>query len=338
MEEALGVGEAGEFCQRLSIGEEESIPQLLDDPAYAGFWREHGADCARLAEFRRRRGKLHRDGKALTSWNAMMVAALAKAARVLGEENYLRAAQEARLFLKTRLTGADGRLWLCWRDGESAVEGQLEDYAFYCWALVELYETNFSVSCLREAAGLAEQMEMLFRDQSGEGFFRTAADGERLIVRQKDAFDGAGPSGSAMAGLALARLARLTGRADLREWSDRQLNWLAGEAGRRPEAYCASLLAMMETLYPRRELVCVSAEGVPDWLAATGERERLTVLAKTPENSRGLALLSPRTEQYPVPETGETLYLCREGACAPPVRSSEELDRLLREVREPVLQ
>ena len=338
VEETLGVGEAGVFCRRLSIGEEKSVPQLLDDPEYAGFWQEHGKDCARMAAFRRRRSRLHRDGKALTSWNAMMIAALAKAARVLGGENYLRAAREARLFLKTRLTREDGRLWLCWRDGESAVEGQLEDYAFYCWALVELYETDLSVSCLREAVGLAEQMETLFRDESGEGFFRTATDGERLIVRQKDAFDGAGPSGSAVAGLALARLARLTGRADLREWSDRQLNWLADEAGRRPEAYCASLLAMMEALYPRRELVCVSAEGVPDWLAETGERGRLAVLAKTPENSRGLALLSPRTEQYPVPEAGETLYLCREGACAPPVRSAEELERLLREVREPVLQ
>lgn len=337
VEEVLGVGEAGNFCQQLSIGEGESIPQLLDSPGYADFWREHGADCARLAEFRRRRGRLHRDGKVLTSWNAMMIAALAKAARVLGEEKYLRAAQEARLFLKTRLTGSGGRLWLCWRDGESAVDGQLEDYAFYCWALVELYETDFSASCLREAAGLAEQMETLFQDESGEGFFRTDADGERLIVRQKDACDGAGPSGNAMAGLALAWLARLTGRECLRELAEEQLNWLADEAGRRPEAYCASLLAMMETLYPRRELVCVSAEGVPDWLAETGERGRLTVLAKTPENSRGLALLSPRTEQYPIPASGVALYLCREGACAPPVRSAEELDQLLREVREPVL-
>lgn len=338
VEEALGVGEAGEFCQRLSIGGEKSVPQLLDDPEYAGFWREHEADCARLAAFRRRRGRLHRDDKVLTSWNAMMIAALAKAARALGEERYLKAAQAARLFLKTRLTTADGRLWLRWRDRESAVEGQLDDYAFYCWALTELYETDFSTSCLREAAGLAERMEALFWDESGGGFYRTAAGAERLIVRQKAAFDGAAPSGGAVAGLALERLARLTGRERLRELADRQLRWLAGEAGRRPEAYCAALLAMMEALHPRRELVCASAGGVPAWLAETGERERLTVLAKTPENSRGLALLSPRTQQYPVPLEGDVLYLCREGACAPPVRSAQALERLLREVREPVLQ
>ena len=338
VEEALGVGEAGEFCQRLSIGGEQSIPQLLDDPNYGDFWTEHGASCARLAAFRRRRGSLHRDGKVLTGWNAMMIAALAKGARVLGEERYLKAARDARLFLKTRLTTAEGRLRRRWRDRESAVAGQLDDYAFYCWALTELYETDFSTSCLREAVGLAEQLEPLFWDKAEGGFFRTAADGERLIVRQKDAFDGAAPSGAAAAGLALVRLARLTGRENLRELADRQLRWLAAEAGRQPEACCASLLAMMEELYPRRELVCVSAEGVPAWLAETGERERLTVLAKTPENSRGLERLAPRAAEYLMPGGGTVLYLCREGACAPPVNSEEELTRLLREVREPVLQ
>ncbi len=338
VEEALGVGESGVFCQRLSIGETDSVPQLLEDSGYASFWTEHGAACRRLAGFRRRRGSLHRDDKVLTSWNAMMIAALAKAARVLGEEKYLRAAQSARLFLKTRLTAGDGRLRLRWRDRESAVEGQLDDYAFYCWALVELYETGFSTSCLREAAGLAKQMEALFWDEAGGGFYRTAAEGERLIVRQKDAFDSGTPSGGAAAGLALVRLARLTGEEGLQELADRQLSWLAGEAGRQPEACCAALLAMTEALYPRRELVCASAQGVPAWLAETGERERLAVLAKTPENSRALDRLAPRVAEYPLPASGEMLYLCREGACAPPVGSREELERLLRETREPVLQ
>ena len=141
-----------------------------------------------------------------------------------------------------------------------------------------------------------------------------------------------------MAALALVRLSRLTGREHFRDLAGGQLNWLAGEARRQPEAYCASLLAMMEALYPRRDLVCVSAEDIPAWLAETGERGRLAVLAKTPENSRGLALLSPRADQYPIPAEGEVLYLCREGACAPPVRSAEDLERLLQEVREPVLQ
>ena len=123
VEEALGTGEAQEFSYRLSIGKEESIPNLLADEKYADFWAEHRPQCRALAAFRRRRWSLHRDDKVLTSWNAMMIAALAKADRVLGEERYLKAAQSARLFLKTRLTQPDGRLWLRWRDREAASDG-----------------------------------------------------------------------------------------------------------------------------------------------------------------------------------------------------------------------
>lgn len=335
-EEALGTGEAGAFCRRLSIGREESVPNLLADRDYEDFWQMHKEQCRRAAAFRRRRWPLHRDDKALTSWNAMMVAALAKASRVLGEEKYLKAAQNARLFLKTRLTRPDGRLWLRWRDREPAIEGQLEDYAFYCWALLELYEADFSVSCLREAAGLADQMKALFWDEEEGGFFRTA--GERLIVRQKDAFDAGVPSGAGAAGLALSKLARLTGEERFRTLAARQLAWLAGAAEDYPAAHCFALLAMLEELYPRRELVYASAGEAPPWLSGVGETYRLSVLAKTKENERALANLSSRSARYPVPETGERYCLCREGACAPPAESLPALRRLMREDPEPALQ
>lgn len=340
VEEALGADEARGVCRCLSIGERESVPQLLDNPDYAAFWPEHESSCRKLAAYRRRR-PLHRDGKVLTSWNALMIAALAKAERVLGEEKYGKAARDARLFLKTRLTAADGRLWHCWRDREPAVDGQLEDYAFYCWALTELYETDFSTSCLREAAYLADQMIELFWDEEEGGFFTAAIAGERLIVRRKDAYDSGTPSGGGAAGLALARLARLTGEERFRALTRRQLEWLAGESGRTPSAHCFALLAVMEELYPRRELVCVSGGRIPPWLAGVGEEYRLTVLAKTPENSRGLANIAPRTADYPIPAGDETLYyLCREGTCMPPAGNLDELRAQLSatQARAPALQ
>ncbi|MBD5161996.1 MAG: thioredoxin domain-containing protein [Oscillibacter sp.] len=329
VEEALGTEEARPLCRRLSIGERESVPHLLGNPAYDRFWREHAASCRRLTAFRRQRWPLHRDDKVLTSWNAMMIAALAKADRVLGEERYLKAAQEAQLFLRVRLTRPDGRLWLRWRDQEPAVEGQLDDYAFYCWALLELYEASFDPSLLQEAAGLADRMTALFWDEAEGGFYRTAAGSERLIVRQKDSFDGGTPSGEAAAGLALAKLARLTGAERFRNHARRQLDWLAGEAVDYPAAHCFSLLAMLEELYPSRELVYVSAGRMPQWLAGAGEIYRLSVLVKTPENECALDHLSPRAAGYPVPEEGERFYLCRAGTCAPPVDTLEELRQLV---------
>lgn len=328
-EEALGAEEARPLCRQLSIGERESVPHLLGNPAYDRFWREYAAPCRRLTAFRRRRWPLHRDDKVLTSWNAMMIAALAKADRVLGEERYLTAAQEAQLFLKTRLTQPDGRLWLRWRDQEPAIEGQLDDYAFYCWALLELYEASFAPALLQEAAGLADRMTELFWDEADGGFYRTAAQSERLIVRQKDSFDSGTPSGGAAAGLALAKLARLTGAERFRTHARRQLDWLAGEAMDYPAAHCFSLLAMLEELYPSRELVYVSAGRMPQWLAGAGEVYRLSVLVKTPEYECALDHLSPRAAGYPLPAEGERFYLCRAGACAPPVDTLEELRRLM---------
>ena len=119
---------------------------------------------------------------------------------------------------------------------------------------------------------------------------------------------------------------------------ERQLAWLAGEARSYPAAHCFSLLAMLEALHPRRELVCVSAGTPPQWLAGAGETYRLAVLAKTPENARALANLSRRAETYPIPEEGERFYLCRNGACLEPVDSAAALREQLRERREPVLQ
>lgn len=337
LEEALPPAEAGEVCRRLSIGAAESVPHLLDDPAYASFWREHGEACRQLAA-RRRRRPLHRDEKVLTAWNAMTAAALAKASRVLGEGRYLRAAQDARLFLKTRLTQPDGRLWLCWRGREPAIEGQLDDYAFYCWALAELYEASFDPACLREASGLADWMRALFWDEEAGGFYRTPAHGERLIVRQKPSMDAGTPSGGAAAALALTKLSRLTGADRFRDLAQSQLAWLAGEARDYPAARCFALLAMTEELYPRRELVCVSSGGVPSWLAGVGEAYRLSVLAKTPDNARALANLNPRTADYPIPGEGRALYyLCREGSCAAPVETLDALRELLSRERELVL-
>ena len=246
------------------------------------------------------------DDTVSTVWNAQMIAALAKACRVLGERRYLRAAEEARLFLKTRLTRPDGRLYLCWRDREPAQEGQLDDYAFYCWALVELYETGLSVSCLREAEGLADRMADVFRDPRG-GFYD---------------FDDA--AGCGAAGLALSKLAQLNAIGRYRDMANEQLSWLAGAGQELLEGL--ALLGMVEALWPRRELVC-AARSVPAWLVHVGEEYRLAVLAKTHDNSRGLENAVPFVRAFPVPETGLRLYLCREGVCE---ATAEELDQLSR--------
>lgn len=245
------------------------------------------------------------DGAVSVLWNAQMILALAKACRVLGDGSALQAAREARLFLKTRLTQGSGRLWRRWRNRTPMEEGRLADCAFYCWALADLYETEFAVSCLREAQRMAERMEAVFRDRRG-GFYDLT-----------DAY------GGGAAALALSRLAQLTGQDRCRDLAREQLAWLSEEGALDGLA----LLAAVEALYPRRTLLCACGELIPEWLAQAGEAYRLAPLAKTPGCERGLANAAPFTGQFPLPEAGERLYLCRDGEC---VGTAEDLPQLCR--------
>ena len=253
-----------------------------------------------LEELRMSGGCFARPGEDAVSaaWNAQMIAALAKGSRVLGGERYLRAAKEARLYLKARLEQSGGRL---------------ADYGFYCWALLELYEADYSVSCLRDAEGLADRMADIFRDRQG-GLFE---------------FDDPA-AGSGAAGLALVRLARLTAVERYRDMARDHLAWLAGEGWEKLEGL--GLLGMVEELWPRRELVCAAAGGVPAWLAPVSEEYRLAALAKTWDNSRELEDAVPCVREFPVPEAGTRLYLCRDGVCEAAAEGLSQLyERLIAE-------
>ena len=176
-------------------------------------------------------------------------------------------------------------------------EGRLADYGFYCWALAELYEADFSVSCLREAEGLADRMADVFRDRRG-GFYD---------------FGAGAAIGSGAAGLALSKLAGLTAIQRYRNMAREQLAWLSGTDSETLGGL--ALLGMAEELWPRRELICAAAKAVPAWLAQVGEEYRLAALAVTHANRRGLENAVPHIREFPVPEDGLRLYLCRDGVC-----------------------
>ena len=222
-----------------------------------------------------------------------------------GGERYLRAAEDARIFLKTRLTTPEGQLRRFWRNRAASGQGTLEDYAFCLLGLLELYGAGFSASCLRQAASLGTEAESLLR-----------GGGQR------------GEHGRGAASLALGRLARLTGRRKYHR-QPRDRGDLAAEAPDRGFA----LLEDLEELYPPRDLVCVSAEDVPGWLPAAVGGRRLNTLVKTDGNSRGLERLAPYTASFPLPRRGQRLYLCHAGRCAPPVEDRNALERLLAEER-----
>lgn len=157
----------------------------------------------------------------------------------------------------------------------------------------------------------------------------TAFDSEQLIARPKETYDGAIPSGNSVAAVVLQTLASLTGELEWQAAADRQLSFLTGEIREYPSASCFGILAIMDALYTRRELVCVSSDGLPGELSTylrDHPADDLQVILKTRQHADALSKCAPYTKDYPIPEEGAMYYLCENGACKPPVGYFSQLN------------
>lgn len=337
IQSVLGEVDGKEFCRLYGINpagnfEGASIPNRIGQRESG--WQADDVRLQQLYEYRRKRTRLHKDDKILLSWNGWTIMALASAGQILEDGRYLDAAVKAQQFLAFHMVDSDERLYLRYRDGETAYAGQLEDYAVYALALLELYQSTFQTGYLKEAIRRAGQMTELFEDRENGGYYMTARDAERLISRPKETYDGAIPSGNSAAGMVLQKLALLTGETRWQEAAERQLRFLAGEIEEYPAGYSYSLLALAEALYPHRELVCAAVGGVPRELfryLREHSADGLHVLVKTPENAQELSECAPFTSEYPLPENGAVYYLCENGACRTP---ETEFGKVIAAVRE----
>ena len=328
----LGRGNAERFCQWYNITptgnfDGKSIPNLLGQIDFNREPTEIVTLRELVYDYRLHRTALHRDDKILTAWNGLILAAFARAGLVLDEPRYLDAARRTADFLATHLTEADGRPIARWRDGNTAHPGKLDDYAFYAWGLLELYGVTFDSDYLVRVVELMDLLLKFFFDWEHGGFYPYASDGEQLLIRKKEAYDGAMPSGNSVAALVLSRLARLTGERRWRDAADLQLSWLAGAVQDYPAGYCFSMLAFQEELWTSTELVIAAREIPKEWENFMREESRpgLSILMKTPESADKLARLAPFTKNYPIPEQGVRYYMCRNGTCDLPADSIEEL-------------
>ena len=219
----------------------------------------------------------------------------------------------------------------CRQGGISSHSGKLGDYAFYAWGLLELYGVVFDPAYLAQAVKVADALLEFFFDWENGGFYPYASDGEQLLTRKKEAYDGAMPSGNSVAALVLSRLARLTGETRWQNAADLQMTWLSGAVEHYPAGYSFAMLALLEKQWPTAELV-VASQATPSELQAFLRKNaplNLTVLVKTAESADVLSDLAPFSQHYPIPKQGTQYYLCRSGACAPPVDNTEELEALL---------
>jgi uncharacterized protein len=271
---------------------------------------------ARLLEARSTRIRPGLDDKQLTSWNALMIAALADAGAVLGRGDYLDAAVRCAEFLDRERRAADGSLMRTPR-----IRGFLEDHAFLLEALIGLYEATGDPRWYSEARTLADAMIERFSDPERGGFFTTAADHERLAARRKDLEDSPIPSGNSAAALGLLRLALLSGDGNYERHAVGVLRLLFPLAARHPQAFGHLLRAADFYLAPVKEVAIVgpSSEAGELLRVVRGTYRPHLVLATGPPD--GVPLLEGRE---PV-EGHAAAYVCEHFVCQAPVTSPEAL-------------
>jgi uncharacterized protein YyaL (SSP411 family) len=281
---------------------------------------------AKLFEVRAKRPRPHLDDKILTAWNGLAISAFAKASAVLGEPKYAAAARRAADFVLSAMRRPDGGLLRRYRDGDAAIDAMQDDYAFFAQGLLDLYEATFEFRYLEEAIRLTEMQRALFEDSAGGGFFASAQEDAARLVRMKDDYDGAEPSGNSVALMNLLRLERITGRADFGESARRLVSAFAGRIASTPYGMPQMLCAVEFSLAALREIV-VAGE-LPEAMrrALWNKFDPNRVLLKA---SAELAAWHPAMAAMGEGKSGPAVYVCENFACNAPVETERDLLRLL---------
>jgi uncharacterized protein YyaL (SSP411 family) len=278
-----------------------------------------------LFETRKKRVNPEKDDKVLADWNGLMIAALARASRVFGEQKYLKAAVKAADFVLEKMKAENGTLYHRYAKGEKAIGGFLDDYAFLVWGLIEIYEACFEDEYLQTAVELTKTMIARFWDEKDGGFYFTAKNAEQVIHRRKEAYDGALPSGNSVALLNLLRLARLSGDSIYVEKASRISKTFSGEVKRAPTAHTFMLLGVNFAIGPAFNVILV---GDPD---EDSMRNMLKVLGENylPNMVISLRHAGKANLGYEKIDDKATAYVCRGQTCMPPTNKTKKMLKLL---------
>lgn len=283
---------------------------------------------ARAKLFVAREGRVHpgRDDKVLTSWNALMIGALARAARACDQAEWLAAAQRAVDFLR-RTLWRDGRLLATFKDGRAHLNAYVDDYAYLLAGLLELMQASFRGGDLAWAIEIADALLQRFEDADNGGFFFTSHDHEMLLYRLKPGHDNATPAGNGVAAQALFTLGHWLGESRYLDAAERTVRAFARELGERPSGCSSLLLALDAALKPP---TTVLLRGDP--VTCASWRRRLEAAYRPEVRALDLSRAGELPGALSRPHRGEevaTAWVCAGTSCLPPLHTLDALERAL---------
>ena len=313
----LGPEDGEAFCAHFGITSAGnfngmSIPNLLSSDPHDHVFDAH---LERVRQYRRGRYALHLDDKILTAWNGLMIAALCKLYQASRNIRYLEAAKKAGGFIRDYLLDGDTLVVSC-RKEKRGVQGFLDDYAACVYAQLALYSATLDMEYLERAKRLCEIVDKRFGDEARGGYYLYAADGESLILRPKETYDGAMPSGNSLMAWNLVRLAQLSDEAQDAQAAERQLAFMASAAVKYPTGHAMFLLALMDRKAPPPSVTVVLAQ----------EADADAIPLSLPPDA-AVTLLRQPTADYPLKDGQTTFYICRDHSCLPATNDPSDVYR-----------
>jgi uncharacterized protein YyaL (SSP411 family) len=289
----------------------------------------------KLFEARERRPRPHLDDKVLTAWNGLMIAAFARAARVLADcgtaPRYLAAAERAATFIRETLwREGDVRLLRRFRDGEAAIDGYAEDYAYLIFGLLELFQSSGDSRWLDWATTLQASQDSQFWDEQEGGWFSTTGNDPTVLLRLKEDYDGAEPAASSVSVLNLLTLAHLTGASGAIEKAERTLARLGPKIGAAARAVPMMLSALSTWYAGSSQIVLVGPPGGDTTRAMQSaiSKQYLPFAIQIPvepgERQTALAERLPFIGAMTAGK-GAAAYVCRDFTCRQPVFEPDDL-------------
>ncbi len=276
-----------------------------------------------LFEEREKRIKPFRDEKVLTAWNGLMLATFSEASAILDNDNYLEIAKRNADFILENLQ-ENGYLLRSFKDGQAKLNAYLEDYTNFADGLVELFQVSGDEKYLKEAKRLVDLMVSEFWDADDGAFFFTGNNHEELLIRTKDFYDNATPSGNSVAADILLKLAKLTGDEKYERFAVRVLRLVAPQIGRYPQAFGRVLSALEFYLNPTKEIV-ILGENRSEMEREVWSEYMPNKILVSANDSQANAELIPLLRERKMIDGKTTAYVCENFTCKKPVTTTKDL-------------